>query len=284
MKSKIPVYFVILTAIAAACSKPIDLDLPDYSSKLVINGEANTENVFSFQVSRSLPIMQANDSSGYLLKNAKVSIYHGPTFLGDALYQGTAYVLNQKPLANEQYSVRVSSAGYNPASATFTIPKQLNMTTTYIDSIGLDNDGFKVSEITLSFTDDPGIKNYYRLLIRYYNSGTLIWTPLNFNSNDIVFLNNDKLNDGSYLFSDRTFSGRTKVLTFNIPFGLAMGTPKYEVSIKSFSEDYYNYLRQTDTYNQNGNGVSNDPIILRTNVTNGLGIIGGVSNVRDTIF
>jgi hypothetical protein len=277
------VYLIILTAIAA-CSKPIDLDLPDYASKLVINGEANTENVFSFQVSRSLPIMQANDSMGYLLKNAKVSVYHGPTLLGDALYQGNAYVLNQKPVANEQYTVRVSSAGYNPASATFTIPKKLNTATSYIDSIGLDNDGFKVSQITLSFTDDPGTKNYYRLLIRYYNAGILTWTPFNFTSNDIIFLNNEKLNDGSYLFSDRTFSGRNKVLVFNVPFGLAMGTPKFEISIKSFSEDYYNYLRQTDTYNQDGNGVSNDPIILRTNVTNGLGMIGGVSNVRDTIF
>jgi hypothetical protein len=282
MNSKLVIFSLLV--LAAACSKRIDLELPGYSSKIVVNGEANTDNTFSFQVSRSLPIMQSNDSTGYLLKNATVTVFDGNTPIGTATYQGGYYLLNQKPLPEHTYRVEVASPGYTTAKAIFTIPKALDVNTSYIDSIGVDDAGFKVSQITLSFTDEPGVKSYYRLLIRYYDEDILTWSPFNFTSNDILFLNNEKLGDGSYVFSDRTFSGKTKVLTFRVPFGLATGTPKFEVSMKTFSEDYYNYLRQTDEYNQNGNGLTNDPIILKTNVIDGLGMVGGVSNERDTIF
>jgi hypothetical protein len=279
---KLKLSIIAIIIIAAACSKPIDLELPPYSSKIVVNGEANTDNVFSFQVSRSLPIMQSNDSSGYLLQNATVTVFDGSTLLGTAVYQGGYYVLNQKPVAQHTYTVDVNASGYNKATAKFTMPKSINITTSYDDSVGLDAGGFKYGQVTLSFTDEPGVKNYYRLLVRYYSS--TVWTPYNFTSNDVVFINNDRLNDGSYVFSDRTFSGKTKVLNIDVPDGLVNGSPKFEISIKSFSEDYYNYLRQTDSYDQNGNGFTNDPIILKTNVTNGLGMIGGVSNAKDTIF
>lgn len=154
----------------------------------------------------------------------------------------------------------------------------------YIDSVGLDKDGFKEGRLSLSFTDDGSIKNFYKLLIRYYSAGIDQWFALELISNDILFVNNTKLNDGGYQFSDRTFSGKTKFLSFPIADGLASGTPKFEVSLKCFDEDYNDYLRATENYSQTGNdGLSMEPVILKSNVTNGLGMIGGVSNARDTI-
>lgn len=277
--------FISVIVLLAACSKEINLDLPPYTSKIVVNGEFNTDNDMSVQVSRSLGILQPNDSTGYLLQGATVKIYEEPTLLGTAPYIGGFYTLaGQKPKAGKTYRVEVTSPGYGGAAARLIMPKALNITTGFIDSIGVDPDGLKVGQLSLSFTDDPSEKNYYRLQIRYYNAGILTWFNFDFTSTDIIFLNNPKLKDGSYLFSDRTFSGKTKTLTFNVPFGLVTGSPKFEVSIKSFSEDYYTYLQQTDNYSQNGNGISNEPVILRSNVTNGLGMVGGVSNARDTLF
>lgn len=277
--------FIATILLLAACSKEISLDLPPYTSKIVVNGEFNTDNEMSVQVSRSLGILQPNDSTGYLLQNATVKIYEDPTLLGIAPYSGGFYILaGQRPKAGKTYTVEVTAPGYNGAQAHIIMPKTLNVTTGFIDSIGLDPDGLKVGQLSLSFNDDPSEKNYYRLQIRYYNSAIVTWFNFDFTSTDIIFLNNPKLNDGSYLFSDRTFSGKTKTLTFNVPFGVVSGSPKFEVSIKSFSEDYYTYLQQTDNYSQNGNGTSNEPIILRSNVSNGLGMVGGVSNARDTIF
>ncbi len=276
------VIFLISTAIS--CTKPIDLNLPDYGSKLVVNGEMDTENDISLQVSRSLPIMQTTDSSGYLIKNAVVKVFENGVDIGTATYFSGRYVLAKKPKAGLTYRVDVSSGNYTPVQANLVIPKALPVTVTYIDSIGLDDMGFKLGQINLSFKDDGSLSNYYKLLIRYYNAGTTVWFPFELNSNDIIFLNNEKLNDGGYLFSDRTFSGKTKNLSFTVPFGLATGTPKFEITMKSFNSDYFDYLRATDDYNQTGNGFSNDPVILKTNVNNGLGMVGGVSNVKDTIY
>ncbi len=274
--------FVMLTF--ASCIKKIDLDLPNYSSKLVVNGELDSKQDITVQVSRSLPIMQASDSTGYLIQNATVKVFENNVLIGNAVYFSGKYVLNKQPKNGATYRIEVSATNYNTATANLKIPNDVPITSSYIDSIGLDADGFKVGQLTVNFTDDASIGNYYKFLINYYESGSGTWYPFKFNSTDILFVNNEKLKDGSYLFSDGTFAGKTKTLVFKVPDGLIGGSPKFEISLKSFNSDYYNYLQQTDTYNQSGNGFSNDPIILRTNVTNGLGMVGGVCNAKDTIF
>ena len=278
------IILISTTVLGMSCSKEIELNLPEYNSKIVVNGEMDTENNISLEVSRSLPIMQTNDSSGYLIKDAVVQIIENGINIGTASYFSGKYVLPAKPKPGASYQIKVSSGTYTPVQANLKIPKAIPVVLKFKDSIGLDAFGFKVGQITLSFTDDASISNYYKLLIRYYNAGTTVWFPFEITSNDILFINNDKLNDGGYLFSDRTFSGKTKTLVFDVPFGLAEGSPKFEVSIKSFDTDYNDYLRAVENYRQNGNGFSNDPVILKTNVNNGIGMVGGVSNVRDTIY
>lgn len=282
---RIQTYTILLSILlASSCVKPIELELPDYASKLVVNGEMDSESKISLQVSRSLPIMQTSDSSGYLIKNAVVTVFENGSNIGTAAYFNGRFELPQKPKPGFRYRIEVASGTYIPVTANLVMPDKTPVTVTYTDSIGLDGFGFKIGQINLSFTDNGSISNYYKLLINYYNAGRQEWLPLLLSSNDVIFLNNEKLNDGSYLFSDRTFSGKTKRLSFEVPFGFATGSPKFAVILKNFDADYYDYLRATDDYNQTGNGFSNDPVILKSNVTNGLGMVGGVSNARDTIY
>lgn len=276
--------YSIITVFAVACVKPIDLDLPAYSSKLVVNGEFDSDTTISVQVSRSLPIMQASDSTGYLLQNATVTIFENGTSLGNATLFSGRYIMNKKPIAGASYDVEVSAPNYNKAKASLKMPNTIPLVVSYDSFIGFDADGFEVGQLKVSMTDDASTNNYYKFFIRYFDAGITTWFPLELVSNDVVFLNNEKLKDGSYLFSDRTFSGKTKTLKFNIEASSVKGSPKFEVSVKTFNEDYFNYLRQTDDYSQSGNGFSNDPIILRTNVTNGLGMVGGVSNSKKILF
>lgn len=266
--------------LASSCVKKIDLDLPAYSSKLVVNGEFDSDTTISVQISRSLPIMQTSDSTGYLLQNATVTIFENGVSLGNASLFSGRYVMNKKPVVGASYDVEVSAPNYNKAKASLKMPNAIPVVASYDSFIGFDADGFEVGQLTVSMTDDPNTKNYYKFYIRYYSAGISTWFPLDIVSNDVVFLNNEKLGDGSYLFSDRTFSGKTKTLKFNIEASSVKGSPKFEISIKTFNEDYFNYLRQTDDYSQSGNGFSNDPVILRTNVSNGLGMVGGVSNTK----
>lgn len=284
MKRSNIIMAIAALSIFAACSKKIDLDLPDYNSKLVINGEFDTDKDIAVTVSRSLPIMKVTDSTGYLIMNATVKVFENGVNIGNATYFSGQYVLPKKPVAGRKYSVEVSSGTYPTAVANLEMPKSLTTVSSYKDSVGLDADGFKVGQITLTFNDDINVKNYYKLLIRWYNASTLQWYPLNIVSNDIIFLNNDKLSDGSYAFSDRTFNGKTKTLTFQTTSSMGTGTPKFEISVKTFNDEYYQYLLQTDDYSQSGNAIGVEPVIIRTNVKNGLGMVGGISNAKDTIF
>lgn len=278
------IYTIIGALLLSACSKEIKLNLPDYDSKLVVNGELNTDQTIDLEVSRSLPIMQVTDSSGYLIKTASVQIFENGNLLGNANYFAGRYQLNYKPKAGQSYTIKVNANGYPNAESQIKLANAFPMTVNYTDSIGLDDFGFKIGEIKLSFNDNGNTEDYYKLLINYYNAATTVWFPFDISSNDIVFLNNDKLTDGGYLFSDRTFSGKTKTLSFKVPFGLATGSPKFVVSLKQFSADYYDYLQAIDQYRQNGNGTSNDPIILKSNINGGVGMIGAVINKKDTIF
>ena len=274
------IYYIIVLGFIGSCIKPIDLDLPAYSSKLVVNGEFDSDTNISVQVSRSLPIMQTSDSTGYILQNATVTILENGVSLGNATLFSGRYIMNKKPVVGASYDVEISAPNYNKAKASLKMPNAIPVVASYDSFIGFDADGFEVGQLTVSMTDDPNTKNYYKFYIRYYSAGISTWFPLEIISNDVVFLNNEKLGDGSYLFSDRTFSGKTKTLKFNIESSSVKGSPKFEISIKTFNEDYFNYLRQTDDYSQSGNGFSNDPVILRTNVSNGLGMVGGVSNTK----
>jgi hypothetical protein len=275
--------YTLLSLFAYSCEKEIFVDLPPYQTKLVVNGELNNESEILLQVSRSLSVLTQSDSTGYLLNNANIRIFENNTLLGTGTYFSGKYQFNFKPEAGKTYEVRATHPNYSDVNAYISMPKSLNFSSQFIDSIGIDNAGLKIGQLVLNLNDDGGTANYYQLLIKYYNSGFMEWFPFDFVSNDEEFVNNDKLNDGSYLFSDTRFNGRTKTFKFDVPFGLATGTPKFEVSIKSINADFYEYTLQTNEYNQTGLGFVPNPVILKSNVNNGLGMIGGVINQRDTI-
>ncbi len=266
----------------AACEKEITLNLSDYASKLVVNGEFNTNATVKVEVSRSIPIMNVADSTGYLLMDATAKLYENNTLIGNLTYVNGFYTMNYKPKQGKAYRVEVNRSGFNPAVAEVNVPANIVSKSKFVDSVGIDNLGFPFGQLTIQFKDDVGTKNYYELLVRYYDAGIQKWFPLDFKSNDILFLNNDKLDNGGYVFSDVSFNGQQKNILTSIESNTATGTPKFEISIKTFSEEYYNYLKQLRDYDNNGFFVS-DPVILISNVKNGLGMVGGVYNVKDTL-
>ncbi|MES2617542.1 MAG: DUF4249 domain-containing protein [Bacteroidota bacterium] len=274
---------ILLILGVASCVKPIELDLPPYSSKLVVNGELNTNVTVQLEVSRSMPILKRVDSSGYILKSASAKLFENNIFIGDLTYSGAFYTLNYKPLPGKNYRVEVSNPGLPSVIVNLDIPASLVSSSTYIDSIGLDNEGFPLGQLTVNFKDNPAANNYYEFLIRYYDASILQWFPLDIVSNDPVFLNNDKLDNGGYAFSDATFNGANKSIKIPIQFGTVNGSPKFEISIKTIQEDYFKYLEQVRDYQNDRGSFDTDPIILRSNVTNGLGMVGGVYNFKDTI-
>ncbi len=282
MKSKtLSIITILLTVAIAACTKEITLNLPVAESKLVINGELNTEDDIKVQVSRSLDIL-TNDST-YYLDNAIVELFEDGNSKGLLTYFQQNYISNVKPKEGKSYKIVAKRNGFPMATANVVIPSQIVSSSKYIPNVGLDKDGFPYGQLEVKLTDNGAVRNYYQFSIRYYDSSILKWTSYIITSEDPVFLNNTKKDDGSYLFSDATFSGQTKTLKFDIQSGITLSNITFEVSVKTFIEEYYRYLEQIADFQENGYN-SSTAVIMRTNVTNGLGMVGGIFNIRDTIY
>src|SRR5690606_30632506 len=151
-------------------------------SKWVGNGEFENGKTLSVKVSRSLPVMQSVDSTGFLIQDAIVKFYEDNVLIGNGTYFDGAYILNATPVIGKTYRVEASYTNYPNASATISLPGSIVLNSNYIDSVGLDQDGFKYGRLDLSFTDKAGENNYYRLFIEWYNPSTLKWSPLEFSS------------------------------------------------------------------------------------------------------
>ena len=266
-----------------SCDKEINIDNINFTEKLVLNGELNTNNTMAFTVSKNLPILVAADSSGYLIKNATVEVFEDGVSLGFASYTNKFYELPVKPKPGKTYRIEVKNGFIKPAYSLVTMPNTFASSASFKDSVGLDNQGFKIGQLQLSFQDNNEA-NYYELLIQYYDASIQTWFPLLLDSDDPIFINNQKLKNGGYVFSDESFKGQNKTLYFTVPFGTFVGAPQFEISLKTFPEQYYSYLRQLRDYEQFGGGINTDPVILESNVTNGLGMVGSVYNYKDTIY
>ncbi len=276
-------FVLIFVFIFASCEKVVNLDLPAYSSKVVVNGEFNTNSTIKLEISRSIPILNVADSTGYLLQDASAKLYENNIFIGNLTFFNGFYTLNYKPVQGKKYKVDITRKDFPSAYADIEIPANIVSNAVFKDSVSFDKTGYPVGQITLNFKDNVATNNYYEILIRYYAASIQQWFPLEIASNDIVFANNEKLDNGAYVFSDVSFNGQNKTLDIPVGFGTATGTPKFEVSIKTFSEDYYRYLKQVRDYNKSSGLFVSDPVILRSNVNNGLGMVGGVFNAKDTI-
>ncbi|MDI1234819.1 MAG: DUF4249 domain-containing protein [bacterium] len=279
---KISILF-LLSVMLYSCEKEIKLNIGEYASKLVVNGEFNSNSTIKVEISRSIPILNVTDSTGYLLMDASAKLYENNAFIGNLTYINGFYTINYKPIQGKSYKVDIVRSGFNPAVAEVNVPATIISNSKFVDSVGIDNLGFPFGQLTIKFNDDAATNNYYELSVRYYDDGIKQWFPLDIKSNDIVFLNNTKLDNGAYVFSDVSFNGQQKTILTSIEGNTASGTPKFEISIKTFSEDYYNYLKQLRDYNNSSFFVA-DPIILISNVKNGLGMVGGVYNVKDTLL
>jgi hypothetical protein len=89
------------------------------------------------------------------------------------------------------------------------------------------------------------------------------------------------------LFSDELISGRSYELKLDMAFS-ARDTTLYEfthfiVDLQSISKDLYLYLISSSAHERSKDNPLAEPVIVYSNVNNGLGVIGAVTSSRSTI-
>ncbi|MBR5984532.1 MAG: DUF4249 domain-containing protein [Bacteroidales bacterium] len=123
------------------------------------------------------------------------------------------------------------------------------------------------------------------------------------NSGDMLYLSDEIINGGNYTIKLVAYDYRDIYGPFyEYPFpdenedpeeGEGSGIEelpfyngfdyKLVVHVATINKDYYQYLKSFDMYNENDGNPFAEPTLVKTNIKNGLGILGASSEVTDTV-
>lgn len=211
--------------------------------------------------------------------------------------------------AGAEYKIEVSIPGYKSVISSTLMPEQTNILdfNTEVTEITEYDWTTKALKIIINFKDNPGKEDFYRLVVkqkygRYpyeksqpYNDTipiliseqTLNWLnstdPLINPSEDEDIFGYSSGNENN-IFSDEKISGKEYELTFNLGYNeKELDTSYHEflnfyISLQSISKDFYYYLKSYTNHKNTDGAIFTEPVLVYSNVINGLGILGASTN------
>lgn len=269
-----------------ACEREVEVELPVYEQKLVVNGIIDNISPISVAVSHSVPALQLQNPE--YLQDAIVMLYGNNAFLDTLDYDVFYKKYFSSVLAQQgvRYKVTVNRSNYKQASASTVLPGGgITGHVEFEDSTGLDSVGLPTGTIRIIFDDAGAEKNYYRLNLLYYNSGTGEFQPFIYETDDPSLLGPEaeKEPDASVIFDDLLFNGQTKQIEIRVSSLLATSSPKFLIDFSALGEEYYKYRVSLRKFRDNSTNFFAEPVFVYTNIENGLGIFAAQVNRKDTI-
>ena len=185
MKKKMPILLLLL--LCSACTKVINLPLPNASTQLVIQGNV-TNAAGPYQVSIATTVPFTTDNNFPAVDGAAVTITDN-TGLYDSLVETSPGIYTTQGSwqgrPGNTYTLRVGYNG-NSYGGSSTMPQPVNLDTVTFQQITRLRKA--VIEVVPNFQDPPGIANYYQF------TETINGAPLN-----KIFVFDDRLSDGKYI-------------------------------------------------------------------------------------
>jgi len=288
-------YFSIVV-VFCSCVKEVNLDIKPTIKTISINSIITEQDTFFVQVSR--PVDPLGNQFNFI-SDAKVVLN---TSEGDAYsldIKNSHYFLpNFEYKANLEYSIEVRDVLTDSIYIAQTITPERQSWTAgdFQPYFGLDEEGYNISSIKVTFNDDPLKANYYGVRIIAFhnnNSASYLLYP---RSNDPVIINEGILiyYPQGLVFSDALLSDQPNDLIIQFDYDPVYGTQNYLViEFYTLSKSFYKYKKSylIHDYNQepfNGDFINffepNEPINLYSNIDGGLGVFGALTVMRDTIF
>ncbi len=319
MKNKInytaiSIYTLILSfiIIGISCEKTIEIDLEDAKIKIVVNGIINPDSTIKVNVTRSRHILDNADIES--LTDANVKLYEDGNLIGNMTHTGGGnYHIDYKPVENKEYKVEVSHEKYdNVQGLTRIVPSipiiRIDTTTTF------DEYGSPVLDFKIRFSDPADEKNYYLLklsntflyeewdeslitydttvneqgeTIVYVNQGGLTYTlsteDIWIDSDDLII--EEHMWSSGVIFSDEIINGENYSFTGKLHKGsLYQRENKITFELHSLSPEAYKYYKSVHQHYYNSGDPFAEPVIVFTNITDGIGIFGSSSVYKDSII
>ena len=287
-----------------SCSKQIEIEIPKQESKLVINSTIGVQHSFympdiMFLLLEIKDTKHIFDTTNNYIENPDVYLYKNNILIDTIEYIDTTkiYSLNQTPFIGDKYSIRIKKGDYKTITANTSIPSKVIITDTVITPLAyIDDEGFAVSEIVITFTDPADEINFYEIAVSdigfTFDNSDVSYYKLSTNDNIITSENYypslirfDLKKPEFLLFRDSEINGMEHSLnvyytppqTWN-----SIGMHYITVHLRNVTEEYYNfktsmlqhfYSKKEDILYGQG-----EPLNVIGNIKNGYGIFAGYNN------
>ena len=283
MNKKIFILLIVFPWMLSSCLRDkINPDVVDVGTVMVLNGIINPDEQVRLELTTATSVN--NQELPSLIKDADIILSannqdYALSF--DAFEE--AYMSNGVSLAaGDPITVVARHPDFVTLRNNTFIPESFQVSGQLIEDGGTDTSGFLSDLLTLTFTDKPVEKNFYEVRFEYYNVGLGEYLPMYFRTSDpsLAEYNSFRINDQSVVFSDELFDGQTKSLSNVASFGLVDGNPdeKYRIVLSIISEDLFLYyrslIRAEEAQGATFEAGYNNAVVIHSNVTGGLGIVG----------
>ncbi|MDC1395519.1 DUF4249 domain-containing protein [Bacteroidia bacterium] len=256
-------------------------ELLDYQHRMVVNAVVTAGEPVLLELTSSEPAIDSTLPMAIEDAIIEITTLGGVESMPYDIFN-EYYKSSSSFVAGESINIIVSHPSFPNASSTISLPKAINSSGLMIEDGGIDTGGLAGDLLQVTLKDQGGINNYYKIRISYLNQTLGQWIPINFDKKDpsLADYNSYLLNDAGVLFSDELFDGQTKTISIVAPSGIVAGNSgdKYKIELSSISTDLYKYyssLQRARDAKANGfQGSFNNAVVIHSNISRGLGILG----------
>ncbi len=282
-------YYFFLIIVFNSCETIVDVDLPKIKPMIVLNSICTPSNTWNVNLTASKNILDGEPLKP--IENADIKIIGKDTLTDLLYYKNGTYKTNWfKPKTNINYEIQVSAKGFKTVTSHCLIPEPVKIESVEVDTI-VNEYQRKELQLTISFTDPPNKKNFYSLevlRVGTYN-GKKNYYPEYFTSNDLIIDNNDNnLFEGSKkrfrgneaFFNDDIVNGKKYKMIVFIELSRVLDKQIFEVVLNSLTNSYYKYIKSQKLQRETRDNPFAEPVIVYSNIKNGLGIFAGYSSSK----
>ncbi len=289
-------FFLMIFFILSACEKTEDIvDFPIKNPELVVNAMFSPDNIFKFQVSHSLSVLDNAELEN--LSDATIYLYEDGIIIDTITqqYMDESYYSTKTPILGRKYAIKVYHQGYHYVESEDFIPTPVSInslsyiikdSSTFYDEYTNEHIGYCIFSLSVDF-DDPTENNYY-LFSGYYNSvdnyyGDTIINNIYFKEKEGENAFVETYSSEGIIFSDKYFNGKSFSFSVEIEDNDFDSGKTYIFVLNTLSRNAYLYKKSLAMYENAHNIFFSEPVQVYNNISNGYGIFAGYSFTIDSL-
>jgi hypothetical protein len=285
MRKLIIILVILSLTFLFACEKVIPLNIEYRNPRLVVNSMLMQDSLIKLDLSCSRIII--DNAEVKAVENATVKLFKDGNFVENLIETSPGiYQSTYRAESGNNYSFEIDAPDYEPITCETQVPFAQPIIA--IDTSRGQGDYTEVLQFRLKFALDANQKQFFMLRMKsdYYTEededeyNYYYQDYVSLNSNDVIVESNGY--DSGLLFSDRLINTDTYTFTGSAD-SYFYDTVKLIFQFYYLDESMYQYLTTRNSHMDAQGNPLMEPVVVYSNVSSGMGILGSASLVTDTI-